>query len=63
MTILARVISLKFNPVVESFDDEPLRAFIKDKEIHAIGDHFFKSYSRPSAPAVKSALYPSSSFR
>ena len=39
--MLAKVITLKFNSITNAFDDEPLREFIKDKEVHSIRDHFF----------------------
>lgn len=39
--MLARVITLRFEPVLEAFHDAPLRAFVKDKEVFAIRDHFF----------------------
>ncbi len=39
--MLAKIITLKFNSMLESFDDEPLREFIKDKDVHSIRDHFF----------------------
>jgi len=37
----ARVITLRFSSMLEGFDDAPLRDFIKDKEVHALRDHFF----------------------
>ncbi|NOT60536.1 MAG: HRDC domain-containing protein [Acidobacteria bacterium] len=37
----ARVITLRFNSMMEAFDDAPLRDFIKDKEVLALNDHFF----------------------
>jgi ATP-dependent DNA helicase RecQ len=37
----ARVITLRFSSMLEGFDDTPLRDFIKDKEVHALRDHFF----------------------
>ena len=39
--MLARVITLRFDPVLSSFDDGPLRDFLKDKEVLSIRDHFF----------------------
>jgi ATP-dependent DNA helicase RecQ len=39
--MLARVITLRFSSLLEGFDDAPLRDFIKDKEVHALRDHFF----------------------
>ncbi len=45
--MLARVITLRFNSMLESFDDEPLRDFIKDKEVFSIRDHFFTRNDTP----------------
>ena len=39
--MLARVITLRFDAVIGSFDDGPLREFLKDKEVLSIRDHFF----------------------
>ena len=36
-----RVVTLRFDPVIGSFDDTPLRDFLKDKEVLALRDHFF----------------------
>lgn len=39
--MLARILTLKFDPVLGSFDDTGLRDFVKDKEVLSIRDHFF----------------------
>ena len=39
--MLARVIALRFEPELEAFDDAPLRALVKDKEVVAIRDDLF----------------------
>jgi ATP-dependent DNA helicase RecQ len=39
--MLVRVITLRFDAVIGSFDDGPLREFLKDKEVLSIRDHFF----------------------
>ena len=39
--MLARVIALRFEPELKAFDNTPLRAFVKDKEVFAIRDDFF----------------------
>ena len=39
--MLARVVTLRFDPLIEAFDDSPLREFLKAKEVFAIRDHFF----------------------
>jgi ATP-dependent DNA helicase RecQ len=33
--------------MIEGFDDAPLRDFIKDKEVHALRDHFFVRNDMP----------------
>lgn len=45
--MLAKVITLRFNSMLEGFDDEPLREFIKDKEVFSIRDHFFTRNDTP----------------
>ncbi|HXG90928.1 MAG TPA: HRDC domain-containing protein [Blastocatellia bacterium] len=45
--MLAKVITLKFNSIINAFDDEPLKEFIKDKEVHSIRDHFFIKNDSP----------------
>ena len=39
--MLARVVTLRFDPVRETFDDTPLQEFLKAKEIFGIRDHSF----------------------
>ena len=39
--MLVKIFSMTFNSVVGGFDDEPLRDFIKDKEVISIRDHLF----------------------
>ena len=39
--MLARVLTLRFDPSSESFDDGPLQEFLKAKEVHAIREYFF----------------------
>ncbi|MDB5037556.1 MAG: hypothetical protein JWQ35_1084 [Bacteriovoracaceae bacterium] len=39
--MLVKVFSLTFNSLMGGFDDEPLRDFMKDKEIISINDHLF----------------------
>ena len=45
--MLARVITLRFDAVTGSFDDRPLRDFLKDKEVLSIRDHFFIKNDAP----------------
>ena len=42
-----RVLTLKFSCVLDGFDDEPLREFVKDKEVLSIHDHFFVKDGSP----------------
>ena len=37
----ARVLTLRFDPVLEGFDDGPLREFLKNREAVAVREHFF----------------------
>jgi hypothetical protein len=39
--MLARVLTLKFDPVLGRIDDASLQAFIKDREVLSIREHFF----------------------
>ncbi len=39
--MLSKIITLKFNSAIESFDDTAVSDFIKDKDILSIKDHFF----------------------
>jgi len=41
MALLMKIFSLTFNSAIGGFDDEPLRDFMKDKEIISIRDHLF----------------------
>jgi len=45
--MLIRTITLSFNPVTEQFDEEELQAFIKDKEILTLREHFFINQETP----------------
>jgi len=38
--MLVRMMTLKFNPVLDQFDDAALQDYLKDKEILSIKDHF-----------------------
>ena len=39
--MLARVVTLRFDPVLDAIDDTPLQEFLKAKEVFAIREHFF----------------------
>jgi ATP-dependent DNA helicase RecQ len=45
--MLTRVFTLRFNSLLDAFDDAPLRDFIKDKEVIAVRDHFFLRQDQP----------------
>ena len=36
-----RVVTLRFDPVLEAFDDSPLQELLKGREVFTIRDHFF----------------------
>lgn len=52
--MLARVLTLRFNTLLDGFDDAPLRDFIKDKEVLAIRDHFFVKNEAPYLAVIVS---------
>ena len=37
--MLARVVTLRFDPLLEAFDDGPLQEFLKARAVVAIRDH------------------------
>jgi superfamily II DNA helicase RecQ len=45
--MLTRVFTLRFNGLLDAFDDAPLCDFIKDKEVIAVRDHFFLRQDQP----------------
>ncbi len=45
--MLARVVTLRFDPALEAFDDGALQEFLKAKEVIAIHDHFFVRNEEP----------------
>ena len=40
-TMRARVVTLRFDPLLEAFDDSPLQELLKAREVFSIRDHFF----------------------
>ncbi len=59
---MLRIFPLKFQSTLGAFDDAELQAFIKDKEVLSIRDHFFTKDEMPylagpstDVPAVESA--------
>lgn len=54
----ARVITLKFSSMLNAFDDEPLREFIKDKEVFSIREHFFIKDDAPYLAMIVSYSMP-----
>ena len=47
-----KVITLRFDQLLEAFDDRPLREFVKDKDMLSIRDHFFVRNETPYLAAV-----------
>jgi hypothetical protein len=45
--MLARVVTLRFDTTTGSFDDTPLREFLKDKQVLSIRNHFFVRHDTP----------------
>jgi hypothetical protein len=45
--MLLHIITLKFNSVLERFDDTELKEFIKDKEVLSVKDYFFTKNETP----------------
>ena len=37
----ARVVTLRFDPLLETFDDSPLQELLKTREVFSLRDHFF----------------------
>ena len=58
--MLARVLTLRFDPALETFDNGTLQEFLKAKEVHAIREHFFVR-DGASRPAGRSAPLPRAS--
>ncbi|MGH9838256.1 MAG: HRDC domain-containing protein [Blastocatellia bacterium] len=57
--MLTRIITVRFNSLLDGFDDAPLRDFIKDKEVISARDHFFIHQEKPYlAMVVHYALKP-----
>ena len=42
-----RVFTLKFNPVLDRFDDTELQTFIRDKDVLSVNNHFFMKDGMP----------------
>ena len=45
--MLLRIFALKFNSALSAFDDTDFQAFIKDKEVLSVKDHFFVKDETP----------------
>ena len=45
--MLARVLTLRFDPALEAFDDGPLQQFLRAKQVHEIREHFFVREGTP----------------
>ena len=52
--MVTKIFTLKFDPVIEKFDDVQYQEFVKDKEIIDVNEHFFEnSYSHYLVLVVK----------
>ena len=59
-SLLARVLTLRFDQRLEAFDDQPLREFLAHREVLAVREHFFQCNHVPyMAVMVTYALEPS----
>lgn len=47
-----RIVTLPFDPELSSFDDEPVRGFLADKELLEMRDHFFVYQGKPHLAVV-----------
>ena len=57
--MLARVVMLRIDPLIEALDDSPLRDFLKAKEVFAIREHLFVRNEVPYlAVLVTYGLWP-----
>jgi ATP-dependent DNA helicase RecQ len=52
--MLAKIFTLRFNELTDSFDDTPLQEFIKNKEILSMRDHFFLRHEVPYLAVIVS---------
>jgi ATP-dependent DNA helicase RecQ len=52
--MLAKIFTLRFNELTDSFDDTPLQEFIKNKEILSLRDHFFMRHEVPYLAVIVS---------
>ena len=50
--MLVRVLTLRFDPVLDGFDDAPLRDFLKDKAVLSLREHFFVKHEMPYLAVV-----------
>ena len=54
----ARVVTLRFDPVLQAFDDAPLQEVLKAREVFSIRDHFFMRNEVPYLVVVTYGLKP-----
>lgn len=64
--MLTKIITIKFDSLMECFDDASLKEFIKGKEVLSIREHFFIKDEKPYIAAViiyklNSVVFPSDS--
>ena len=47
-----RVLTLRFDPLLEAFDDRPLQELLKGREVFSVRDHFFLRNGEPYLAVV-----------
>ena len=52
----ARVVTLRFDPLLEAFDDSPLQELPKTTEVFSFRDHFFVRNEVPQYLVIRSPL-------
>ncbi len=45
--LLTKVFTLRFDPIVDGFDDTQVRDFTKDRQVISVKDHFFLRHEVP----------------
>ena len=52
MTTTVRVLTLRYDPLLDAFDDAPLRELCKERRLVSVRDHFFSHEGRPRLAVV-----------
>ena len=50
--MMVRVITLKFDPVLDAIDDRPLQAYVKDRDVMTVSEYFFVREDTPYLAVV-----------